>query len=125
MINYVSTNKAPQAIGPYSQAVEAKPFLFTSGQIPLNEKGELIEGDIKTQTEQVFKNLIAILAERDLTLNDVVKVTVFLKDMNDFIQMNEVYADFFKEHRPARSTIEVARLPKDVLIEIELIAYSV
>lgn len=124
MIKYVSTNKAPQAIGPYSQAIEVKPFLFTSGQIPLNDKGELIDGDIKLQTEQVFKNLIAILAERGLTLNDVVKVTVFLKDMNDFVQMNEVYANFFAEHKPARSTIEVARLPKDVLVEIEMIAYK-
>ncbi len=124
MIKYISTNKAPQAIGPYSQAIEAKPFLFTSGQIPLNEKGELVDGDIKLQTEQVFKNLIAILAERGLTLNDVVKVTVFLKDMNDFVQMNEVYANFFAEHKPARSTIEVARLPKDVLVEIEMIAYK-
>lgn len=123
MIKYISTNNAPQAIGPYSQAIEAKPFLFTSGQIPLNEKGELVDGDIKLQTEQVFNNLIAILAERGLTLNDVVKVTVFLKDMNDFTQMNEVYATFFAEHKPARSTIEVARLPKDVLVEIEMIAY--
>lgn len=123
MIKYISTNNAPQAIGPYSQAIEAKPFLFTSGQIPLNEKGELVDGDIKLQTEQVFNNLIAILAERGLTLNDVVKVTVFLKNMNDFTQMNEVYATFFAEHKPARSTIEVARLPKDVLVEIEMIAY--
>jgi len=123
MIKYVSTDKAPQAIGPYSQAIEAKPFLFTSGQIPLNEKGEMVDGGITSQTEQVFKNLIVILEERELTLNNVVKVTVFLKDMNDFAQMNEVYAAFFAEHKPARSTIEVARLPKDVLVEIEMIAY--
>lgn len=123
MIKYVSTDKAPQAIGPYSQAIEAKPFLYTSGQISLNEKGELVEGDVKQQTEQVFINLIAILAERGLTLNDVVKVTVFLKDMNDFTHMNEVYATFFADHKPARSTIEVSRLPKDVLVEIEMIAY--
>lgn len=123
MIKYVSTDNAPQAIGPYSQAIEAKPFLYTSGQIPLTEKGVLVDGDVKQQTEQVFKNLIAILAERGLTLNDVVKVTVFLKDMNDFTMMNEVYATFFANHKPARSTIEVARLPKDVLVEIEMIAY--
>lgn len=120
----ISTNKAPQAIGPYSQAIEAKPFIYTSGQIPLNEKGELIEGDIKKQTEQVFKNIIAILETKELTLNDVIKVTVFLKDMNEFQNMNEIYAAFFKEHKPARSTIEVARLPKDVSVEIEVIAYS-
>ena len=120
----ISTDKAPKAIGPYSQAIEVKPFIFTSGQIPLNEEGNLVEGDIKVQTEQVFKNLIAILAEKSLTLNDVVKVTVFLKNMDEFQSMNEVYATYFKEHKPARSTSEVARLPKDVLVEIELIAYQ-
>jgi len=120
----ISTNKAPQAIGPYSQAIMVPPFLFTSGQIPLKENGELVEGSIEFQTEQVFKNLTAILAEKQLTLNDVVKVTVFLKDMNEFQEMNQVYAAFFGEHKPARSTIEVARLPKDVKIEIELIAYQ-
>lgn len=119
----VSANKAPKAIGPYSQAIVAKPFLFTSGQIPLTENGELIEGDIKAQTEQVFKNLIAVLEERKLTLNDAVKVTVFIKDMNEFQAMNEVYKVFFKDHKPARSTIEVSRLPKDVKIEIEIVAY--
>lgn len=124
MIEYVATTKAPQAIGPYSQAILVKPFLFTSGQIPLNEKGELIEGDIIAQTQQVFKNLIAVLEEKQYSLNDVVKVTVFLKDMNDFQQMNEVYGSYFNEHKPARSTIEVARLPKDVKVEIEIIAYK-
>lgn len=124
MIEYVATTKAPQAIGPYSQAILVKPFLFTSGQIPLNEKGELIEGDIIAQTQQVFKNLIAVLEEKQYSLKDVVKVTVFLKDMNDFQQMNEVYDSYFNEHKPARSTIEVARLPKDVKVEIEIIAYK-
>ncbi len=124
MIKVVSTNNAPQAIGPYSQAVEAKPFLFTSGQIPLTKEGVLVEGDIKVQTEQVFKNIIAILEERQLTLQDVVKATVFLKDMNDFQEMNQVYEAFFKNHKPARSAIEIARLPKDVKIEIEMIVYN-
>lgn len=123
MIQRVFTKNAPEAIGPYSQAIEAKPFLFTSGQIPLTKNGELVEGDIKKQAEQVFQNLIAILEEKNLTLRDVVKVTVFLKDMNDFQAMNEVYASFFQDHKPARSAIEVARLPKDVKIEIELVAY--
>lgn len=124
MIEYVQTDKAPKAIGPYSQAIDIKPFLFTSGQIPLNTKGELIEGGIEEQTKQVFENLIAILEERNLTLNDVVKVTVYMKDINDFQQMNEVYSSYFKEHKPARSAIEVSRLPKDVNIEIEMIAYK-
>jgi len=123
LIQRVFTKNAPEAIGPYSQAIEAKPFLFTSGQIPLTKNGVLVEGDIKKQTEQVFQNLIAILEEKNLTLRDVVKVTVFLKDMNDFQAMNEVYASFFQDHKPARSAIEVARLPKDVKIEIELVAY--
>lgn len=123
MIEIVSTDKAPKAIGPYSQAIEVSPFLYTSGQIPLTENGNLVDGGIKEQTTQVFKNLIAILSERNLTLNNVVKTTVFLKDMNEFQEMNEVYAAFFNDHKPARSTIEVARLPKDVKIEIELIAY--
>lgn len=124
MIEKVSTQKAAPAIGPYSQAIEVKPFLFTSGQMALTPEGVLIDGDIQAQTTQVFKNLIAILDEKGLTLNDVVKVTVFLKDMNEFQPMNEVYASFFGDHKPARTTVEVARLPKDVKIEIEMIAYK-
>ncbi|OEG00288.1 hypothetical protein BHF71_05130 [Vulcanibacillus modesticaldus] len=120
----ISTNKAPKAIGPYSQAVKVNSFIFTSGQIPLTKDGELIDGNIKEQTEQVFKNLIAVLEAEQLTLNDVVKVTVYLKDMNEFQEMNEVYATYFKEHKPARSTVEVARLPKDVKVEIEMIAFK-
>ena len=118
----VSTKNAPEAIGPYSQAIEAHPFLFTSGQIPLTPGGELVSGDIAQQTKQVFENLKGILAARDLTLDDVVKVTVFMKDLNEFVAMNEVYAQYFGEHRPARSTVEVAKLPKDVKIEVECVA---
>jgi len=124
MIKRIFTKRAPEAIGPYSQAIEIKPFLFTSGQISLNDKGELIQGDIRIQTEQVFKNLTAILEESGLSLDDVVKVTVYMKDLNEFEQMNEVYASYFKDHRPARSTIEVSRLPKDVKVEIEMTAYK-
>ncbi len=118
----VSTKGAPQAIGPYSQAVEVNELLFTSGQIPLTPSGELIVGGIREQTEQVFKNIQGILAEKKLTLQDVVKVTVFMKDLNEFAEMNEVYAQFFDQHKPARSTVEVAKLPKDAKIEIECIA---
>lgn len=124
MIKPISTDKAPKAIGPYSQAVEVNPFIFTSGQIPLTAEGNLVEGDIKKQTEQVFKNIIAILEEKGLTLQNVIKVTVFLKDMNEFQPMNEVYEEYFKDHKPARSTVEVSRLPKDVSVEMEMIAYN-
>ncbi len=119
----LSTNKAPQAIGPYSQAVRVSGFLFTSGQIAINPAtGQVIEGDIAAQTEQVLKNLAAILNATGVSLRKVVKTTVFLKSMSDFAVMNEVYAKHFGEHRPARSTVEVARLPKDVLVEIDVIA---
>lgn len=120
----ISTNKAPKAIGPYSQAIEATPFIFTSGQIALTENGDLVDEDITAQTKQVFNNLIAILEEKNLSLNDVVKVTIYLQDMNEFQTMNEVYSSFFKDHKPARSTVEVARLPKDVKIEIDMVAYK-
>ncbi|MFV9511736.1 RidA family protein [Tepidibacillus sp. LV47] len=118
----ISSQNAPEAIGPYSQAIVANPFLFVSGQIPLTPKGELIATSIREQTEQVFKNIQGILKEKGLTLKDVVKVTVFMKDLGEFQEMNEVYAQFFQDHKPARSTVEVSRLPKDVKIEIECIA---
>jgi len=117
----ISTTNAPAAIGPYSQAVKAGNMLFTSGQIPLLPNGELLTGDIKEQTHQVFKNLQAVLAEAGATLNDVVKAGVFIADMNQFAEINEVYAQYFGDHRPARSTVQVARLPKDVGVEIDLI----
>jgi putative endoribonuclease L-PSP len=118
----IKTLEAPAAIGPYSQAIKANGFLFVSGQIPLTPNGELAGDDIKTQTKQVLKNLKAILKEADLLLKDAVKTTIFLKNMDDFSVVNEIYAQAFKEHKPARSTVEISKLPKDVLIEIELIA---
>ncbi|MDU5325021.1 RidA family protein [Campylobacter ureolyticus] len=118
----IKTLEAPAAIGPYSQAIKANGFLFVSGQIPLTPNGELAGDDIKTQTKQVLKNLKAILKEADLSLKDTVKTTIFLKSMDDFSIVNEIYAQAFGEHKPARSTIEISKLPKDVLIEIELIA---
>lgn len=118
----IATTNAPAAIGPYSQAVKVGNFLFTSGQIPLLPNGDLLTGTIQEQTHQVFKNLQAVLAEAGASLNDVVKATVFIKDMNQFGDINAVYGEYFGDHRPARSTVEVARLPKDVGVEIELIA---
>ena len=118
----IKTLEAPAAIGPYSQAIKANGFLFISGQIPLTPNGELVGDDIKTQTKQVLKNLKAILKEADLSLKDTVKTTIFLKSMDDFSIVNEIYAQAFGEHKPARSTIEISKLPKDVLVEIELIA---
>jgi 2-iminobutanoate/2-iminopropanoate deaminase len=118
----ISTAAAPAAIGPYSQAVRIGNLLFTSGQIPLTPEGELAQGGIEEQTHQVFRNLKAVLAEAGCGLSDVVKATVFLKDMNEFAAFNAVYASYFGDHKPARSTVEVARLPRDVKVEIELIA---
>jgi 2-iminobutanoate/2-iminopropanoate deaminase len=122
-IQFVSTDKAPAAIGPYSQASKVGPFLFASGQIPLRADGTLVEGDIVAQTEQVLTNIKAVLAEAGASLSNIAKTTVFIKDMNDFAQMNEVYGKHFGDHKPARSTVEVARLPRDVKVEIEFVAY--
>lgn len=121
-LKIVSTPSAPAAIGPYAQAVRYGQLLFTSGQIPLTPEGELVSGGIAEQTHQVFANLKAVLAAEGATLRDVVKATVFLKDMNQFSEFNSVYGTYFYEHTPARSTVEVARLPRDVLVEIELVA---
>ena len=118
----VSTDNAPAAIGPYSQAVRVGDLLFTSGQIALLPSGELLEGDVAAQTEQVLKNLQAVLEAGGSSLANVVKCTCFLKDMSDFGTVNEVYGRFFESEPPARSAVEVARLPKDVLIEIEAVA---
>jgi len=121
----VTTAQAPAAIGPYSQAIVTGGFVFTAGQIPLDpESGELVGGDIAVQTERVLRNLSAILDAADASLASVVKTTVYLADMNDFGAMNEVYARFFGEHRPARSTVQAGRLPKDVLVEIDAVAAS-
>lgn len=118
----VATKEAPAAIGPYSQAVQWGNLVFTSGQIPLTAEGQLVEGGIEEQTHQVFRNLKAVLEEAGTSLDKVLKATVFLKDMNQFTQINAIYEAYFGSHKPARSTVEVARLPKDVLVEIELIA---
>jgi len=121
-LRIVSTSDAPAAIGPYAQAVRAGNLLFTSGQIPLTPAGQLVEGGIEEQTHQVLTNLKAVLAAEGAALSDVIKTTVFLKDMNQFATFNSIYASYFGEHTPARSTVEVARLPRDVFVEIELIA---
>ncbi|MBN6889750.1 2-iminobutanoate/2-iminopropanoate deaminase [Cytobacillus horneckiae] len=118
----VQTNEAPAAIGPYSQGLIVNNMFYSSGQIPLTASGDLIEGDVKAQTHQVFKNLQAVLKEAGASLETVIKTTVFIKDMNDFALVNEVYGEYFDTHKPARSCVEVARLPKDVKIEIEVIA---
>ncbi|MGM9928003.1 MAG: 2-iminobutanoate/2-iminopropanoate deaminase [Bacillus sp. (in: firmicutes)] len=118
----VFTNDAPAAIGPYSQGIVVNNMFYSSGQIPLTVEGTLVEGDIYEQTHQVFSNLKAVLAAAGASLETVVKATVFIKDMNDFAAVNEVYGQYFVEHKPARSCVEVARLPKDVLVEIEVIA---
>lgn len=119
----IHTDNAPKAIGPYSQAVKAGNILFVSGQVPfVPETMEIVEGDVKAQTAQSLKNIQAILAEAGLNFSHVVKSTVFIKDMNEFDQINEVYAEFFGENKPARACVEVARLPKDVKVEIEVIA---
>ena len=119
----IHTDNAPKAIGPYSQAVKAGNMLFVSGQVPfVPETMEIVEGDVKAQTAQSLKNVQAILAEAGFDFSHVVKSTVFIKDMNEFAQINEVYAEFFGENKPARACVEVARLPKDVKVEIEVIA---
>ncbi len=119
----IQTPKAPAAIGPYSQAVVVGDMIYTSGMIPIiPETGELCTGDIKEQARQAIGNLVALLTEAGSDADHVIKTTVFIKDMNDFAAVNEVYSTFFTTDCPARSCVEVARLPKDVLIEIECIA---
>lgn len=125
MKKVISTDKVPQAIGPYSQAIEFNNMIFTSGVIPINpETNELVTGTIEVQAEQAIKNLAALLKESGSSTDNVIKTTVFIKDMNDFAKVNEIYASYFTKDCPARSCVEVARLPKDVLIEIEAIAYK-
>ena len=121
----VQTAHAPQAIGPYSQAVKANGMIFCSGQIPLDPATtQVVEGDVAAQTERVLRNLEAVLEAAGSSLERVVKTTVFLADMNDFAAMNEVYATFFGNNRPSRSTVQVARLPRDVRVEIDVIALA-
>lgn len=120
---FLATEKAPAAVGPYSQGVKAGKLIFTSGQLPMDPvSGELVLGDIKKATKLCLENVKAVLEAGGATIEDVVKVLVFVKDMNDFGVINGVYAEFFGEHKPARALVEVARLPKDADIEIEAIA---
>lgn len=123
MKEVISTDKAPGAIGPYSQAIKAGNMIFCSGQIPLDPAtGEFVSEDVTEQTEQVFKNLIAVLEAAGAGLRDVVKTTVFLADMGEFQAMNEVYARYFTDNKPARATVQAARLPRDARVEIECVA---
>lgn len=122
MMKFVQTNKAPSAIGPYSQAVVAKGMVFTSGQIALTPEGVMLENDIAIQTKQVLKNLSAVLEEAGSSLGDVLKTTIFLADMDDFTVVNKLYAEAFGFHKPARSTVAVKTLPKNALVEIDAIA---
>jgi 2-iminobutanoate/2-iminopropanoate deaminase len=121
----VSTPDAPQAIGPYSQAIKAGGFVFTAGQVAIDPAtGQVVPGEVSAQTERVMKNLAAILEAAGSGFEKVVRCTVFLRNMNDFAAMNEVYGRYFASAPPARSTVEVARLPKDVLVEIDVIALA-
>ncbi|OHW62518.1 2-iminobutanoate/2-iminopropanoate deaminase [Andreesenia angusta] len=123
MLQAVATKKAPGAIGPYSQAIKISNMIYTSGQLGMDpETGEILSGDIKVETKRALDNLVAILEEAGTSLDKVVKTTVFVKDMNDFAMVNEVYGEYFSDHKPARSCVEVARLPKDGNVEIEAIA---
>lgn len=122
-MQFISTDGAPKAIGPYSQAVKLGGMLFTSGQIPLDPAtGKLVEGDFETMARRVFANLEAVLTASGGSFSNVVKTTVFLKNLSDFPALNAVYAEYFGDHKPARSTVAVAQLPLDSLIEIEMIA---
>ncbi len=123
MREVIATDQAPKAIGPYSQAIRAAGLIFTSGQVAIDPATQqVVAGDIAAQTERVLKNLAAVLAGADSSMDKVLRCTVFLKNMGDFAAMNEVYGRYFIKNPPARSTVEVARLPKDVLVEIDVIA---
>jgi 2-iminobutanoate/2-iminopropanoate deaminase len=125
MKEIISTDKGPTAIGPYSQAVKANGFIFTAGQVPLDPAtGQLVQGDVARQTARVLDNLKAIVEAAGSSLDRAVKATVYLKDMGDFAAMNEVYARYFTANQPARSTVEAARLPRDVRVEIDLIVLA-
>jgi 2-iminobutanoate/2-iminopropanoate deaminase len=125
MKDIVLTDRGPKPIGPYSQAVKSNGFVFVSGQVALDPKtGEFVGTDVRTQTERVMENLKGILEAAGASFNHVVKTTVYLKDMNDFSAMNEVYAKYFTAAPPARSTVQAARLPKDALVEIDVVAFQ-
>lgn len=118
----INTNNAPEALGPYSHASVINGLVYTSGQIPLNLQGEIVSDDVQEQTKQVLENLSTVLEAAGASLSSVVKTTIFISDMDHFQRINEVYGTFFDQHQPARSCVEVARLPKDVKVEIEAIA---
>ena len=125
MKKIISTSEAPAAIGPYSQAVRSGNFLFCSGQIPLDpQSGQVVSGDIATQTRRVLDNITAVLKAEDLAFENIVKTTIFLTDLGDFQTVNEVYGSYFKQQPPARSTVQVAALPKGAKVEIEAIAVA-
>jgi len=123
-MKFISTDKAPAAIGPYSQAVVANGLIYTSGQIGMDETGKIVANDVVNQAHQVMKNLFYVLEAANAHFNDVIKTTIFLTDMNDFDKVNEVYAHYFGHHKPVRSTVAVKTLPKNVLIEIDCIALA-
>jgi len=123
-MKFISTDKAPAAIGPYSQAVVANGMIYTSGQIGMDENGVVVADDVVNQAHQVMKNLFYVLEAANAHFNDVIKTTIFLADMNDFAKVNEVYAHYFGHHKPVRSTVAVKTLPKNVLIEIDCIALA-
>ncbi len=118
----IATKAAPSAIGPYSQAVQVGEMLYTSGQIALTPEGKMLDDDIHAQTEQVLKNLLAVLEDAGTTFSNVIKTTIYLTDMDDFIAVNTVYAKYFSDHKPARSTVAVNTLPKNAMVEIDCIA---
>jgi 2-iminobutanoate/2-iminopropanoate deaminase len=123
-MRFISTEKAPAAIGPYSQAVVVNGLLYTSGQIAMDETGTVVADDIGNQTHQVMKNLFYVLEAAGVHFNDVIKTTIYLADMDDFAKVNEVYAHYFGHHKPVRSTIAVKTLPKNVLVEIDCMALA-
>ena len=123
-MKFISTPQAPEAIGPYSQAIVVNGMIYTSGQIAMDEAGKIVADDIINQTHQVLKNLFYVLEASNAHFNDVVKTTVYLADMDDFLKMNEVYAHYFGTHKPVRSTVAVKTLPKNVLVEIDCMALA-
>jgi 2-iminobutanoate/2-iminopropanoate deaminase len=124
-MEYLHTNNAPSAIGPYSQAIKVNGMIYTSGQIALTPNGDFLsDADVKEQTIQALTNLRAVLSDAGSGLNNVIKTTVFLADMDDFLKVNEIYAEFFGEHKPARSAVAVKTLPKNALVEIEAVALA-
>jgi 2-iminobutanoate/2-iminopropanoate deaminase len=123
-MKFISTNEAPKAIGPYSQAVEVNGMIYTSGQIAMDAKGIMVADDVENQTHQVMKNLFYVLEAAGAHFNDVIKTTIFLADMGDFDKVNKIYAHYFGDHKPVRSTVAVKTLPKNALVEIDCIAVA-